>query len=85
MKNGILDSFRSFKSNLEMIVRVINILQVLVLRKKIVIHEIQYFVKKKGRERERFITICFIHVCTYSTSRDTNPFLKQRIPFMRSL
>lgn len=86
MKNGILDSFRSFKSNLEMIVRVINILQVLVLRKKIVIHEIQYFVKKKReRERERFITICFIHVCTYSTSRNTNPFLKQRIPFMRSL
>lgn len=35
-------------------------LQVFVFWKKIVIHEIQYFVKK--RERERFITICFIHV-----------------------
>lgn len=51
-------------------------------KKKIVIHEIQYSVKKK-EERKRFITICFIR--TYSTSRDTNPFLKQRIPFMRSL
>lgn len=59
----------AFKSNLEMIVRVINILQVLVLRKKIVIHEIQYFVKKKGRERERFITICFIHVYLFHFSR----------------
>lgn len=63
MKNGILDSFRSFKSNLEMIVRVINILQALVLRKKIVIHEIQYFVKKKERERKIYHNL--FHPCVY--------------------
>ena len=54
----------AFKSNLEMIVRVINILQALVLRKKIVIHEIQYFVKKK-RERERKIYHNLFHPCVY--------------------
>lgn len=47
-----------------MIVRVINILQALVLRKKIVIHEIQYFVKKK-RERERKIYHNLFHPCVY--------------------
>ena len=52
----------AFKSNLEMIVRVINILQVLVLRKKIVIHEIQYFVRKK---RERKIYHNLFHPCVY--------------------
>lgn len=45
-----------------MIVRVINILQVLVLRKKIVIHEIQYFVRKK---RERKIYHNLFHPCVY--------------------
>lgn len=52
----------AFKSNLEMIVRVINILQVLVLRKKIVIHEIQYFVKKK-REREKDLSQFVSSMC----------------------
>lgn len=46
-----------------MIVRVINILQVLVLRKKIVIHEIQYFVKKKERERKIYHNL--FHPCVY--------------------
>lgn len=48
-----------------MIVRVINILQALVLRKKIVIHEIQYFVKKKKGERERKIYHNLFHPCVY--------------------
>lgn len=57
-------------------------LQVLVFWKKIVIHEIQYSVKK--REREIYHNL--FHPCVrYSTFRDTNLFLKQRIPFMRSL
>lgn len=46
-----------------MIVRVINILQALVLRKKIVIHEIQYFVKKKGREREKDLSQFVSSMC----------------------